>query len=143
MKVIGKLVVKVATSAFALMFAQLSGAQTTVYRCAGDDAVVYSDHPCEPGADLHEMDDSRITVYTPQPIAERAAAVTAKQSKASRARSGRAADPAQHRARCDRLDQGLRDVRTKMRSGYDARQGERLKARQRQLNEQRRTQKCG
>lgn len=126
-----------------LILAELSGAQTTIYRCAGEDAVVYSDQPCEPGADLHEMDDSRVTVYTPAPIAQRASTAAPKQPKASRARSERAADPAQHRAKCDRLDQGLRDVRTKMRSGYGAKEGERLKARQRQLGEQRRVQKCG
>jgi hypothetical protein len=57
--------------------------------------------------------------------------------------AGRAADPAVQQSKCAKLEQRLRDVRSKMRGGYGAKEGERLKARQRQLNGQRRTQKCG
>src|SRR5690606_29449929 len=127
-----------------LILAPSFAAQPAIYRCAGGDGVVYTDRPCGAGADPHEIDDSRVTVYTPAPAAGRSlAAPPAKQSKARRAGAGRTADPARHRAKCARLDQGLRDVRTKMRSGYGAQQGERLKARQRQLKQQRRAQKCG
>lgn len=127
-----------------LIVAPASHAQPTIYRCAGEGGVVYSDRPCGAGADPHEIDDSRVTVYTPAPVAERAsAAVPAKQSKTRRSKAGGAADAERQRAKCARLDQGLRDVRTKMRTGYGAREGERLKARQRQLDQQRRTQKCG
>ncbi len=38
-------------------------------------------------------------------------------------------------AACAKLEQALRDVRTKMRSGYGAKEGERLKARHRQLDQ--------
>jgi hypothetical protein len=127
-----------------LIFMQPVGAQPRIYRCAGAGIVVYSDRPCEPGADPHEIDDSRVTVYTPAPTAERpSAAPSAKPSRSKRTHTRHTADPGQRQARCARLDQGLREVRTKMRTGYDAREGERLKARQRQLNEQRRAQKCG
>lgn len=123
---------------------QTSVAQTAVYRCVGDSGVVYTDRPCATGADPHEIDDSRVTVYTPPPAVERASAPSpAARPKTSRAKAGRAADPARHRLQCAKLDQALRDVRTKMRSGYGAKEGERLKARQRQLTERRRTQKCG
>lgn len=123
---------------------QPTEAQRAIYRCAGEDGVVFTDRPCQAGADPHEIDDSRITVYTPAPADVRASTASpAKPAKTRAARSGRAADPDQHQAKCARLDQGLRDVRTKMRTGYGAREGERLKARQRQLNEQRRAQKCG
>lgn len=120
--------------------------QVAIYRCAGDGGVVYTDRPCAGGADPHEIDDSRVSVYTPAPGAGRAAAATpsnpSKAKPAKPSKPGRAADPDRHRAKCAKLDQGLRDVRTKMRSGYGAKEGERLKTRQRQLNEQRRTQKC-
>lgn len=126
-----------------LTLAQTTNAQPAIYRCTGEDGVIFTDRPCEGGANPHEIDDSRVTVYTPAPAAGRAASATpAKPSKAKRPTSGRAADPDQQRSKCARLDQGLRDVRTKMRTGYGAREGERLKARQRQLNEQRRLQKC-
>lgn len=139
---------KVATPAIALGIGLLvpvwsSGAQPAIYRCAGAGGVVYTDRPCESGANPHEVDNSRITVYTLTPAAERASAPTpTKQSKGRRAQPGRAADPAEHRTKCAKLEQGLRDVRSKMRSGYGAKEGERLKARQRQLNERRRAQKC-
>ena len=127
-----------------LTLAQTTNAQPAIYRCTGEDGVVFMDRPCEGGANPHEIDDSRVTVYTPAPAAGRASSATpAKPSKARRPAAGHAADPDQQRIRCTRLDQGLRDVRTKMRTGYGAREGERLKARQRQLNEQRRLQKCG
>lgn len=127
-----------------LILARVAGAQPAIYRCEGEGGIVYTDRPCETGANPHEVDDSRVTVYTPAPAAKRGSASTpAKQPKSSRVRSGRAADPAKHQINCARLYQGLRDVRTKMRTGYGVKEGERLKARQRQLNEQRRAQKCG
>lgn len=119
-------------------------AQPVIYRCEGEEGIVYSDRACDAGADPHELDDSRVTVYTPAPVAKHALPATpAKRSKAGRSKPGKAADPEQQRLKCARFDQGLRDVRMKMRSGYGAKEGERLKARQRQLNEQRRAQKCG
>ncbi len=149
MKVASKIAPKIPAPAVVvgiglLMLAQTTNAQPAIYRCDGEDGVVFTDRPCEGGANPHEIDDSRVTVYTPTPAAGRASTSTpAKPSKARRATPGRAADPEQHRTKCARLDQGLRDVRTKMRGGYGAREGDRLKARQRQLNEQRRAQKCG
>jgi hypothetical protein len=53
-----------------------------------------------------------------------------------------AAAQAKHQATCGKLDQSLREVRTKLRTGYGVKEGERLKARQRQLAERRRTEKC-
>ncbi|HEY0683561.1 MAG TPA: DUF4124 domain-containing protein [Steroidobacter sp.] len=118
-------------------------AQTVIYRCEGEDGVVFSDRGCEAGADPHEIDDSRVTVYTPAPVDERASAASpSKRPKAGRTKPSKAADPGQQRLKCVRLDQGLRDVRIKMRSGYGVQEGERLKERRRQLEEQRRAQKC-
>ncbi|HEY0940683.1 MAG TPA: hypothetical protein VGE08_11345 [Steroidobacter sp.] len=128
-----------------LMRADVSGAQTAVYRCAGEQGVVYSDVPCDEAASVHEIDDSRITVYTPLEITSgpAPAAVPAKQTKGRRIKPGPAAGRDAHRIMCAKLDQRLRDVRTKMRAGYGVEEGERLKARHRQLNEQRRAERCG
>lgn len=111
-----------------------------IYRCTDQGGTVYSDRPCAENAAPHEIDDSRVTVYTPAPTESRAP--TAKPTKAKRAKAGRLPDPAKHEATCARLEQGLRDVRTKMRTGYGAKEGERLKERQRQLDRRRRTEKC-
>lgn len=132
-----------------LILAHATGAQPAIYRCEGESGVVFTDKPCESGVDPHVIDDSRVTVYTPAPNVERGPATPstaspkAKRFKDKRSESVRAADRDQKLAKCAKLDQGLRDVRTKMRSGYGAKEGERLKGRQRQLNEQRRAQKCG
>ncbi|HEY5757451.1 MAG TPA: DUF4124 domain-containing protein [Steroidobacter sp.] len=111
-----------------------------IYRCTDQGGTVYSDRPCAENAAPHEIDDSRVTVYTPVPTESRA--VTAKPTEAKRAKAGRLPDPAKHEATCAKLEQGLRDVRTKMRTGYGAKEGERLKERQRQLDRRRRTEKC-
>lgn len=127
-----------------LMAAHASSAQPAIYRCIDEGEVLYTDRPCEGGAEPHELDDSRVTVYTPAPVVEPTTQTTpARQSKERRARSERAPDPDAHRAKCAGLNQRLRDVRSKMRMGYGVKEGERLKARRRQLNEQRRAQKCG
>lgn len=134
-----------------LTLAAASGAQPAIYRCVDAGGVVYTDRPCEGGADPHKIDDSRVTVYASPPGAGSSATANVGKAKAGKAKpktdkrskAGRAADADRHRARCAKLDQGLRDVRTKMRAGYGAKEGERLQARQRQLNQQRRMQKCG
>lgn len=127
-----------------LMLADAPGAQPAIYRCIGEDGVVYADRPCEGGADPHELDDSRVTIYTPAPAVERPTVTKpARQPEERRPQARRVADPDAHRAKCASLDQRLRDIRTRMRTGYGVKEGERLKARQRQLKEQRRAGKCG
>ncbi|WP_116807709.1 DUF4124 domain-containing protein [Steroidobacter cummioxidans] len=125
-----------------LLLSPPCGAQTTIYRCTGDTGPVYSDRPCAAHADTHEIDDSRVTVYTPE-AAEGRSPATTKPTKAKRSKATRLPDPAKRQITCAKLDQSLRDVRTKMRTGYSAKEGERLKARQRQLDQRRRLEKCG
>nr|WP_298718329.1 DUF4124 domain-containing protein [uncultured Steroidobacter sp.] len=124
-----------------LLLVPAFAAQPTIYRCTGEAGTVYSDVPCSAHADTHEIDDSRVTVYTPEAAEERSPPAMIKPTKAKRA--ARLPDPAKHRLTCAKLEQSLRDVRSKMRTGYSAKEGERLKARQRQLDQRRRLQKCG
>lgn len=112
-----------------------------IYRCDTDVAVIYSDRACAPGAKPHEIDDSRVTVYESPPTAERAAKAASNTTRKPKTRKV-TADHEQRAARCDKLNDSLRDVRTKMRTGYGVKEGERLKARQRRLTEQRRAEKC-
>jgi hypothetical protein len=126
-----------------MLSAPVFGAQTTIYRCTDEGGTVYSDRPCDQNTDPHEIDDSRVTVYTPAPMGPSTATTSsAKPTQAKRAKAGRIPDPAKHEATCAKLEQGLRDVRTKMRTGYGAKEGERLKERQRQLDNRRRAEKC-
>ena len=126
-----------------LVLAQSAAAQSAIYRCVVDGGTVFSDRPCDAGAEPHEIDDSRVTVYTPPANDKRATSAAVKAPKPQRPKAGRGPDPAKHKAACAKLDQALRDVRAKMRSGYRAKEGERLKARQRQLDDRRRLEKCG
>ncbi len=127
----------------ALLLSEVSSARTTVYRCIGENGPVYSDQPCSGNAEAHEVDDSRVTVYTPVPARKGVPPTASKPAQPKRAKAARLPDPAKHAATCANLAQALRDVRTKMRSGYGAKEGERLKARRRQLDERRRIEKCG
>ena len=124
-----------------VLSAPMSGAEPTIYRCTAESGTVYSDRPCAENANPHEIDDSRVTVYTPEPMVPRATA-PAKPTKAKRVKAPRLPDSAKHEATCAKLEQGLRDVRTKMRTGYGAKEGERLKERRRQLDNRRRAEKC-
>jgi hypothetical protein len=125
-----------------LLMTQPAGAQTNIYRCLGEAGTVYSDRPCSQSADRHEIDDSRVSVYTPTPADKPATTVSAKTMKAKPPSKARLPDPAKHRLTCGRIEQSLRDIRNKMRSGYGVEEGERLKTRQRQLDQRRRLENC-
>lgn len=143
-----------AIGVLALVLAHTSAAQSIIYRCVGEGGgLVYSDRPCSGDAERHEIDDSRVTVYVaPSALqsASHAAPAEASRSKPSRSKPSRSktgrgtsSPEEQRQIKCAKLDQSLRDVRTKMRTGYGVKEGERLKERQRQLAGQRRMQKCG
>jgi hypothetical protein len=119
-----------------------AGDAPAIYRCDDGGAVIYSDRPCSPGANQYEIDESRVTVYEAPPAAQRAPKATAKAVPLARKNRKVDSDHEQRAARCNKLKDSLRDVRTKMRTGYGVKEGERLKARHRQLTQQRRSDKC-
>ena len=113
----------------------------TIYRCVEDDVVAYSDRPCGSNASAHEATDARISILevTP-PSPTRPPRVKPKPALAdtvsiAAAQRERAKD-------CAKLERSMRDIRSKMRAGYDAREGERLRDRQRKLTAQQRELRC-
>jgi hypothetical protein len=122
------------------LLGSVAGAET-IYRCEGPDGLVFSDRPCAADAAVHAADGAHVTFYDAPPISERASEPRSRASTAKSARKSSAAD-AKHQKVCARLDRSLREVRTKLRTGYGVKEGERLKARQRQLAERRRLEKC-
>lgn len=118
-------------------------ADSTVYRCENAGVPTYSDRPCGTAAQIYEADVSRVSTYTPPPptastsIRSRPAQTTrrVRQPSIAESQAKRAAD-------CDRILSSLRDIRTKMRAGYGAQEGERLRARQAKLGQRRRAQRC-
>ena len=109
-----------------------------IYRCATVHGMTFSDRPCGPGSELYEPDLSAVSVVevvTPP----------ATSSPATSPRPVGAAASAQGPSKaqtCERLEQSLRQIASKMRAGYRAKEGERLKERKRGLQEKRRSQRC-
>jgi hypothetical protein len=123
----------------------VAGAET-IYRCESSGGLVFSDRPCAANAEIHKTDDGRVTVYDAPPISQRASEPPSKPAKTARSAQKSAAAHAKHLAKhqatCAKLNQSLREVQTRLRTGYGVKDGERLKTRQRQLAERRRTEKC-
>jgi hypothetical protein len=135
-------------SGLLLVLIEPTASMASIYRCNSDGNVIYSDRPCAAGAVVHESDSSRVTVYEAPPISEHASVPRpAARNKSADKRAQKnnqqsAIAAAKRQQNCAKLEQALRDTRTKLRTGYGVKEGERLKARQRQLAERRRQQKC-
>ena len=114
---------------------------SAVYRCVVEDVVTFSDRPC----------DTQAKHYTPESEWVSTVEVNKSTAPAGRARSRQAqrvpsasiaVAQAKHKEECGRLEDALREVRSKMRAGYDAKLGERLKDRNRKLNADLRSKRC-
>jgi hypothetical protein len=114
----------------------------TIYRCESASGLIYSDRPCGAEAMVHTGDGTAVSVYDAPPISNHASPPRSKSPTPAKSARKRAAADAKHQEACAKLDQSLREVRTRLRTGYGLKEGERLKSRQRQLAERRRTEKC-
>jgi Domain of unknown function (DUF4124) len=112
-----------------------------VYRCTVGGVTTYSDRPCGPEAVPYRPDTSRVSTYDPPPTSRTMTPAEPRSSPARR-RGSSAADQVRHKAACERLHSALKEVAARMRSGYNAKQGEQLRARKAKLEQQRRAQKC-
>jgi len=122
-------------------------ADATVFRCEVSGVLTFSDRPCGPDAQVHEPDNTRVSTFVAPPLADPPTKLSRVSAKAARRDDAKqtesiAALQAKHKERCVRIERSLRDIRSKMRAGYDAKQGERMKDRQRKLNQERRDEKC-
>ena len=124
-----------------LLLGAVAGAET-IYRCEGPGGLVFSDRPCAPDAAVHAADGSHVTIYDAPPISKRASEPRPRAPTTAKSARKSAAADAKHRKACAKLSQSLREVRARLRTGYGVKEGERLKARQRQLAERRRLEKC-
>jgi hypothetical protein len=113
-----------------------------IYRCEVRGQSVFSDRPCGTDASAYEADTARVSITESVPVI----AAPATESKPATRRRGSAggsdAARARHAATCERIDAGLREIRARMRAGYSAKQGEKLKARQQELQVRRRAARC-
>ena len=111
-----------------------------IYRCKAADAVTFSDRPCDAAAEVYEA-GARVNTYEAPDFAPRASIAPAVKAR-GRESDSEAKARAKLLERCERIQQSLRDIRSKMRSGYTAKEGERLRTRQTKLQNQRRAAKC-
>jgi hypothetical protein len=111
-----------------------------IYRCEAQGQNVFSDRPCGLDASAYEADTARVSVTQSIPVV----AAPTKESKPATRRPGSAGgnEVARRAAACERIEAGLRDIRARMRAGYSARQGERLKERQKELQAKRKAARC-
>jgi hypothetical protein len=137
-------IARTALCAGAMALMSTVAAAETIYRCERSGGLVFSDRPCADDAAVHATDGSRVSVYAAPPISERASEPRSRASASTPSKSARrgAAEHAKHQAACAKLDQSMSEVRTKLRTGYGVKEGERLKGRQRELAERRRKEKC-
>lgn len=132
----------------ALLIAWMHAAATpqrVIYRCQVADVVVFSDRPCALEAQEYEADTSRISTYAPPAVTQPVATRTKQKQRPERTSAARASSQvsqAKHAADCARVLASLKDIRAKMRAGYGAKEGERLKERQAKLEQRRRAQRC-
>lgn len=118
-----------------------AAATTAIYRCVEQDVVTYSDRPCGPSSTQYEAEEARISILEVEPPAT--VKRTKIDAKAVKDREHSIADAQAKRAeQCAKLERSLRDIRSKMRAGYDAKAGERLREQQRKRSAQYRELKC-
>jgi len=132
-----------------LLIARIGGATeqgaARIYRCDIKGQINFTDRPCEhaPGA---EVQLSPVNSYQSEagPGLQSRKTVASARSKPREKRPESIAEEQQKKKqRCQRLADQLDGIRFKMRSGYTAEQGEKMRDRQRQLERQRRSERCG
>jgi hypothetical protein len=113
-----------------------------IYRCDLGGQSVFSDRPCGSDASTYEADTGRVSITQSAPVKISPTQDSGPQERRRGAAGGNAQARARHAATCERIESGLREIRARMRSGYNARQGERLKERQQALQVKRRAARC-
>lgn len=123
--------------------ASIASADSAIYRCEVDGVMTYADRPCGERSAAHVPDASLVSTYDAPVVKNTGSPKTRARPKRRAATSESiAAAQVEHAQECERIDTSLRDVRSRMRAGYNTKQGERLKERYSKLNAKRRSQRC-
>lgn len=112
-----------------------------IYRCHSGGATTFSDRPCDAAAEIYQSATPVNSYEAPKSVSP-ARGGTAARPRVDTRFDRESASRAKLQEKCRRIQQSLRDLRSKMRAGYTAREGERLRERQTTLEEQRRAAKC-
>jgi hypothetical protein len=120
-------------------------AATSIYKCELAGVLTFSDRPC--GTDAARLDQAAMNTYEAPQLAsvpkqsikapaKKPVSVRDEPDKIQRAEIKRAES-------CARFARNLKEIRAKMRSGYSAKEGERLRLRQDKVRDSQRAARCG
>lgn len=125
-------------------WAQARDSTPVIYRCEILGVTTFSDRPCDSSATTYQPDSSRISTYDPPAIsaADPGSRQAQPHKRRAQARHSAVAAQAKRAAACARVRQSLKELRTRMRTGYSAKQGERLKERKAELERRWRVDRC-
>ena len=113
----------------------------SIYKCELDGVMTFSDRPCGGAAELHIPGETAINTYAAPPVASsRERSARKPSTRRAPVRTDRA--EAKRAESCATYARNLKEIRSKMRAGYTAKEGERLRARQEKLRESQRSAKC-
>ncbi len=128
-------------------YAETTSESRKVFRCQIDRQIVFSDRPCGSAVESTEVHLTANNTYrnsdsAPTPAKTSRAPNHSASRSIERLSNSIAAEQLREKQRCQRLSDQLDTIQAKMRAGYTAQQGERLRERRRQLEQQRRTERC-
>jgi hypothetical protein len=112
-----------------------------IYRCEVDGVATYQDRPCDKDSVQYEPDAARVSTYAPPAAAS--PPISAPRRPRKRAAASIAQAQAKRAEECRRIAASLQDIKARTRAGYNAKEGERMRARKTKLDERRRAHKCG
>jgi hypothetical protein len=114
---------------------------TTIYRCEVDGVKTFSDRACGVDAKVAILDVTATNTYEAASAIEARGTPKPKRAK-STAQKDASSERRSHEEACKRLSESLQQLRSKMRSGYTAKEGERLRTSQDKLRERQRALRC-
>lgn len=128
-----------------LIVADVFASETIYYRCTANGRTVLTDRPHH-ADECQSLDTPSSNTFVPEPVQQtkpKAVPTSSKLAKSSRSSTESiAAEQLKAKQRCQRIEQRLDQIATKMRSGYTLQQGEKLREQRRQLEESRRIERC-
>lgn len=117
-----------------------------IFRCQMNGQSIFSDRPCAASGQSAEVVLTPVNSYhedaLPSHASHKSSTKASRREPSARQPASIAAEQLRVKQRCQRIADQLDTIHSKMNSGYTAQQGERLRERQRQLEQQRRTEFC-
>jgi hypothetical protein len=114
-----------------------------IFRCEVQGSVVFSDRPCATASSTEIVLRPVNSYHNDATIGtSRAKTKTKVPHRPVKESESITAEAQRAKQRCQRLADQLVNIESTLRSGYSAKEGERLRERQRQLEQRRRTERC-